>query len=575
MIKTVKILNYYKSGMGHLKEEGNKPLYKKVNHGIQVFLIIVIAAVFLSQLYHMYTIPIDKPYYTGKWDEPFAINSGINVLREKGNPLFYNYGGTSVYPYAVMYNRYFEDTGIKPVYKVLDKENKSPGWPLTRKITPVKPIYQTKVLAYIIYLVGGLLFVVIATYYLLPVPFWLIPSVISAPVFVQYATQMLPEVHLGILAGLTTIAFIAAIIEKDRVKYYQWLILCAVAASLTAAAKINAVYIILLPLSLMWLPITEKVLNIKGILIVGAALGIPYILINPAALFNLNSYRAWLQSMHKLSQIKPQTWVKRVDEILAFLKSVHMLNELPALLLILLLVLACMQMVKKNPAAFMGFMVFLLYSLINIANMKHALYDRHFVFLILPINLFILFPLITGFRQAPERLKALLTIVCVGVTLWTYPPTQTIKGIMELKKGEFAQWEKESRDDFAEYVKTEKADVYFYDTHNFSLPDTIQNRLIPFSKVEDSPTKLKPNEYVGLILYKKKGKGQVDLYGKYEKDLKQLLKKYKPVKTFGKPEGNNDINKQAPQANPTIMLLKEREQKNNTTRKHKSTFAKQ
>jgi hypothetical protein len=337
-------------------------------------------------------------------------------------------------------------------------------------------------------------------------------------------------------------------------------VICAVSASFTAAAKINAIFIVLLPLSLIWRLAAEKYLEVqslKRLAAIAAGFILPYVLINPAVIINFKGYKAWLSAMRELSGVKPESWTGREHGILPFLKDLYLANAFPAILLILLFILACIFMVKRNPAAFAGFMVFTLYSLYTIANMKHMLYARHFVFLLLPFNLLMLFPLIHMFREAPKSLKASITLICLAAMLWVYPPGKIFAGIGNLVNGEFTQqWKKESRDDLIDFVKANDATLYFYDYHGFSLPNNIHDRIFPFSEVADAPESLKPHEFVALILYKNRGKGQVDQVGKYQRDLDDLLEKYKPVKTFGKPNGANDINKQAPQANPTIMLLK-------------------
>lgn len=547
-----------------VKKDFHQPnFFNRADIVLRIFMVVVIAFVFLAQAYKIYTIPLNKPYYTGTWDEPFSINAGINAIYRQGDPAFYNYGGTSVYPYSLVFYLYSKATGIVPSYKTLDKEFKHPEWPITRKIYPVKPIYMTKVIAYIAFLIGAFLYVALFSYFLLPAPFWLIPSILSTGIFLNYSMQMLPEAHLGLLAGLTAIAFGKAIITKDISRYFLWVVICAVSASFTAAAKINAVFIVLLPLSLIWRLAAEKYLKVKSLkrlAAIAAGFILPYVLVNPAVIINFKGYKAWLSAMRELSGVKPEAWTGREYGILPFLKDLYLANVFPALLLILLFILACIFMVKRNPAAFAGFMVFTLYSLYTIANMKHMLYARHFVFLLLPFNLLMLFPLIHMFRNASKSLKAAVTLVCLAATLWVFPPGKIFAGIGDLVNGEFTQqWKKESRDKLIDFVKAKNATLYFYDYHGFSLPNNIQDRIFPFSEAADAPEHLKPHEFVALILYKNKGKGQVDQVGKYQRDLDNLLKKYKPVKTFGKPNGANDINKQAPQSNPTIMLLKIKE----------------
>ena len=559
------IINHWRED---IKQDFHRPgLFKKAEIVLRVLMIFVIAAVFLAQLDKMYTVPLNQPYYTGTWDEPFSINAGINAIHRGGDPAFYNYGGTSIYPYSFVFYLYSKATGIVPQYKMMDKEFENPDWPMTRKIYPVKPIYITRVIAYIIFLTLAFLYVALFSYLLLPVPFWLIPSITTAAIFSNYAMQMLPETHLGLLAGLTAIAFAKAIITHDLSRYYKWVIICAIAASLTAAIKINAFFIVLLPLSLLWRPVQEKYLTfnlfkpapLKRWGSVVAALVLPYVFVNPAIVINFKGYKAWLIAMRKLSGVKPESWTDRDYGIVPFLKDLYLSHAFPVILLILLVVLSCIFMVKRNPAAFAGFMIFFLHSLYTIANMKHMLYARHFVFLLLPFNVLILFPFIHLFRRSPRSIKAALTVACLVITLWVFPPGKTFSAIMKLPSGKFTtQWRKESRDELIDFVKSNNAVLYFYDYHGFSLPNNIHDRIIPFSEVTNAPDHLKPNEFVALILYKNAGQGQVNQQEKYEPDRDFLLNKYSLVKTLGKPDGTNDINKQAPQGNPTILILKEK-----------------
>jgi hypothetical protein len=552
-----------------IKQDFHRPgLFKKAETVLRVLMILVIAAVFLAQLDKIFTVPLEQPYYTGTWDEPFSLNAGINALHRGGDPAFYNYGGTSVYPYSFVFYLYGKATGIVPNYKMLDKEFKNPDWPMTRKIYPVKPIYITRVIAYIVFLIAAFLYVALFSYLLLPAPFWLIPSITTAAIFSSYAMQMLPETHLGLLAGLTTIAFAKAVITNDLSRYFKWVIICAATASLTVAVKINAFFIVLLPLSLLWRLLQDKHLtfnflkpdSLKRWASLAAAFILPYVLVNPAMVINFKGYKAWLSAMRQLSGVKPESWADRDYGIVPFLKDLYLSHAFPVALMILLVVLTCIFMVKRNPAAFAGFMIFFLHSLYTIANMKHMLYSRHFVFLLLPFNILMLFPLIYLFRLAPRNIKAGLTLVCLIITLWVFPLGKTIDAISKLPSGKFStNWERESRDDLIDFVKANDAVLYFYDYHGFSLPNNIHDRIIPFSEVTDAPDLLKANEYVALILYKTAGQGQVDQQGKYAPDRDFLLNKYSPVKILGKPAGANDINKQAPQGNPTIILLKERE----------------
>lgn len=526
-----------------------------------ILLVIVVLVVLCGYIHNIFRIPINKPYFSGQWDEPFAINAGINVIRSAGNPIFYNYGGTTTYIHALVFYFYCKQEGMVPHFKRMAQELKGPTMLMSRKIYPVKPIFITKVVAYILFLLGAFILIGSFIIFLLPAAFWLIPMITSNKLIGHMANQMLPETHITILAGLTSIFFARAVLEKDISKYFKWVVIISVFASLTIAAKINTLYIVFLPLSLLIRLFKEKYITVKRMGIVAAGLVLPYILVNPAVIFNFTGYKDWLVKMYHLGETTPGMWMNRTSQIFPFIKNLYLFNVLPAVILIGLLILSCILMIKKNPAAFAGFMFFILYSLAALTNMKHAFWGRHLMFLILPLHLLILFPLVLLFQKIPKRLKAGVTLLCLVITLWTFPPAQTVHNILKLKDAAFTtQWKKESRDELEAFVKSSGAKLFFYDHHGFSLPNTIRHRVIPFADPDKLPDRLEPNEYVALILYKNAKKGINNKKGIYNTHVGRLLKKYTTVKIFGKPGGAHNINKQVPFRNPTILLLKNKKQ---------------
>ena len=244
-------------------------------------------------------------------------------------------------------------------------------------------------------------------------------------------------------------------------------------------------------------------------------------------------------------------WQPRLNMIIDFVKNISILSAVPALLLILLFALTVILLVKLDIFAFSGFFIFLFYSFYKIANMSEDFYPRHFSFLILPIAMFFIFPLIYFYQKAQRNIKVLLSALLLGGTLFAYPYASVNAGIRSLFRDTFTkQWPVESRDNFAAFVLQNKARVYFYDYHRFSLPDNLGNNLIVFTKSEELPKVLKSNEYIGLILY---ASSNMDVYNK---TTKGLFRKYKVVKTFGDPKGSYDINDEAPLNNPTIVMMK-------------------
>lgn len=540
---------------------------------LKVLLVAIALAVFWGNVDQVYKIPVNKPYFDGEWDEPFAINAGINIIRFNGDPVFYNYGGTTSYSHALIFYLYCNSKGISPYYQEMDTRFKNPGWPINRKIYPVKPIYIAKVVSYIIFLAGAFFYVGLFTLLLLPAVFWLLPSVLSGPMMSYMASQMLPETHLTLLAGFTALFFAKAILAREKKKgdlnhYFRWLILCAVFASLTTAAKLNAAYIVALPLSLLWKPFREKFMTWKRTGMVSLALVLPYVLVNPAILFNISRYKDWLLEMSELSGTSPGIWADRIKPITQVLNELYLYKTLPLAAVILLAIWAGVVIFRRNPVAFGGFLFFMLYSFVTIANMKHAFYGRHLMFLVLPFGVFLLFPFIEIFQRAGVRLKAAITLACLIITLWIYPPHKVVGNIFALKGKSFTNsWKQESRDRLAKFAKTNNSVLYFYDYHGFSLPETIYHQIIPFSNIDELPEQLKDNEYVAFIRYKKAGKGVFNPIDKYGADVRELRERYKTFRVFGKRGGAHDINDQSPLGNPTILLMKA---KNRQKKQHES-----
>jgi len=513
---------------------------------------------FAGVLERIYDIPVDTPFYRGNWDEPFAVNSGINILRNNGDPVFYNYGGTVTYPHALIFYLYCKDKNIVPYYKQMDEKFKNPAWPLTRRIYPVKPIYIAKVASLILFIIGSFFVSGLFIYLLLPVAFLIIPALISDPRMFFLAKQMLPETQLVVLAGLSVVFFAHALMTPtdQPQRYFHLTLLCTIFSSLAFAAKLNAAYLMLLPVSLMYRMFQEKTLTPTRILKTACAGILPYILVNPAVIFNFSAYMDWLAEMNRFSGTIPGKWTTRVPRIKETLEYFHLYNLLPAILLIGLFVWAVMLMIKKNPAAFAGFMSFLLLTMYTLFNMKHAFYGRHAVFLVIPFLILILFPFIYYYHNAPLRIRTGFTVLCLLLTIWFYPPWDSIQHIHNLSTRVFTtNRQPDTRDDLERFVQSTGATLYFYDHHGFSLPETIFDKIIPFTDIRELPAQLGTNSYLALVKYKKTHTDGKDVVGDYNEQLALIYETYAPVKVFGNPDGAHDITDQGPLRNPAIELL--------------------
>lgn len=546
----------------YLKIFPDTALFGKIHRLLLLALIVYVVAIFLSQVGGIFNIPIDKPYFTGKWDEPFAINAGINTLMNQGDPVFYSYGGPSVYPYAFIYYHYGRQNRVCPVYKGMDKEFDSAVYPLFRKISPTKPIYMAKVAALLSYLAGSAVYTVMFLLLMFPAASLAIPSIEKSFIIREYSDQMLPQTAMGIMAGITALAFVKAIFEEDISKYYRWTLFCAAAASLTVANKINAVFIVFLPLSLVWRLIREKHLSMKRLGALASAFTLPYILANPAIIFNTKNYFLWCMSMFNPAQPDPNLLVTRSAKIQVFLKDIHVFELFTPVALIALFIAACIIFAKKNPAALSGILFFLaisFYSVTTMSHKVHPMHPRHYVFLVLPINIFFLYPFAYGYKKASRSIKAGATLVCLLATMSAYAPQQVFSEIIRLPGRTFTQqWPRESRDDLIDFVRENNAVIHFYDLHGFSLPDSIRHRLISFSSVSQLPEKLAASEYIAFIKYKSAAKIERNVNGQYNRTTDQLMGRFQVVRILGAPDGAHDLHNYAPLQNPTIVILKEK-----------------
>ncbi len=524
---------------------------------VMVIFFLLICFFYISRFHLIYNIPVNKPYFTGEWDEPFAINAGINALRYGLNPIFYKYGGTSVYPESLIFFIYEKITGKKSFYSYYNKKMGLNNWPITRKTYPVKPIYIGKVVAFLLFSIGSLVYISLFTLLLLPIPFWpvqisLNPWINSSDIMGYYSFQMLPTAQLALLAGITSIFFFKALFEEDGKKKFIWIILSAIFASISVSCQLSSAFILLLPLSLSVNFIIKgymKGWGKKMVLILSLIL--PYILINPASWLSSPDYRKWIYTMAQNSRVSEGLWHQRISVITNFVKDLHILSTLGVALLIILFALTVIIFIKMDKIAFLGFFIFYFYSFYKIANMNEMVFERHFSFLILPAIFWFTLPFVYIYLKSKQNLRILLAVILLLGTLYTYPYASVINGVKSLFNDKYSDiWPKESRDYLSNFVLDNKCKVYFYDYHNFSLPENLENYLTAFSDIKDIPSKLAKNEYVGIILY------ATSNINEYNMMKDKLFLKYKIVKVFGNPKGSYDIGDESPLTNPTIILLR-------------------
>ena len=549
-------------------------IFKKINLILKIILIVYILFICLSRLNEMYNIPVDKPYYVGTWDEPSAINAGINFLRTKGDAIYYNYGGTCVIPNAIIFYLYCKKNNIEPYYKFFDKKFDYAHWPWHRKIYPVKPIFIAKVVAIVLFTIGIFIFVSFFSWYLLPIPFLLLSMIDHSSILAFYAPQMLTETHITLLAGITCIFFILALITKDTKKFIKYLLVCCTFSSLTIASKMYTAWIIVLPLSLVFylyknhnFPLLS---NKRTLLKIAALLTIPYLIINPAVFLKTPKYIQWIKANLEYSTRAPGTlpfsWISNshiIREIATFVNDLYLIKLIPAGILILLFIGTSILMIRISKIAFASFIFFHFYSFNVIVNQRLPVYNRHFVFMLLTYFLFFLFPFIYYYKKAPYFIKSFVILTSLVITVSIYPVKTICTDMTNLFNSKFTNnWTRESRDEFSEYVKSNNLTVYFYDYHHFSLPNDIRDKIIPFSDIEAVPKKLGKNQIIGLIQYIPATENRLDwgkIYNnviKYNTVVKYLKETYRFHKIIGPKEGNYTMWNLSPISNPSILLLK-------------------
>lgn len=520
----------------------------------------------LTRISAIYGVPVNKPYFTGEWDEPFVINAGINFLEYKGDQKFYNYGGTVAIPYAMLFLAYKCAYNTPVFYKYFNTAFFRSDNPIARKIHPVKPIYYGKILAIVLFTIGICAFVALFSWHLLPIPFLLFKIINHSSILAYYQPQLIGVTESTILVGLTTLYFVLALLTDEFKKYYRYLFICSILTSITIATKLNTAVIVLLPMALL-IDIFRRFnykeeFKWKQQLKIYLALMVPFVILTPAVILDPSTYFSWMSSMISQSPVPTFTFMDRIDKIFSFIRNIYLAQYMPDLTIIILVIMTSILMIRISPLAFGVFAFFHLYSFVSVMNIsKYVLYDRLFIFLLLPSVFFVMFPLIYFYRKLLPSLRFVVLLICSAYMVMYMPPKVIFNDMKQIAKGTFPDWKKDSRDALQKYVIDNNLVVYFYDNHHFSLPDPIYNRIINFTSITEIPENLKANEVIGYIYYPetvvepKQYEFKKIIYARYKIMEKKLNEKYKVVVKFG--QGNKyDIFSDAPLSDPTIVLLK-------------------
>jgi hypothetical protein len=581
----INILEFPQNFIDNINKIATKFFFDKEKHDssinkilliLKIILVFYVGLICFSRLHQIYSIPLNQPYFAPSWDESVSVNSGLNILHTKGDAGFYFYGGTSSIPYAISFYLYSKKHQINPYYKMMGEKFFQPHNSLSKDIYPTKPIYYARIAVIILFTLGIFLFISLFTWYLLPIPFLLFKIIDYSSIFNGSIPVLLGNSEVALLAGFTALFFILTLLTNEQKKYFKYLIICFIFSSMTIAAKLSSAFIIFLPISLLIHMYKTKIFDRDKLsrnntfLKCSLALIVPYIIINPAILlntFNFFSKMRYLIFQPGAGVEIPFQWMTNINQVFGFINNLYLIATVPNILLILFAIIASFLMIRISPIAFGAYVFFHLYSFSKILNISYlGLYSRLFIFLLLTHIFFILFPFIYFYRHEKfsKYLKVIVLIISILFTLKFYPISTVNEGFAKFRNGNFATWTKDSRDDFEEYVEKNNLEIYFYDCHNFSLPENIHNRLLFFDKFEDLPKRLGVNQKIAFIKYRDGESifSDRDPDGtktkKYWNMIKYLQENYILCKSFGDEIPNYGFGTDAPAGNPTILLLSQK-----------------
>lgn len=550
----------------YLASPHHTAIVNKTYKVLKIFLMIYIVLIGLSTLHHIYQVPVDKPYFTGKVvDEPFSINAGINILYTKGNPLFYNYGGTSCIPFTISYYINYLRTHDVPYFKYFGEKFYFAAFPQRWDTYPVRPIYHARIAAVILCVIGTILFVGLFSWYLLPIPFFLFKMVDYSELMAFYRDTLMGNTHIAFAAVITCIFFIVAILKIHNKKYVTYMYLCFICASIAASIKLTGFSTFIFPFSLLaymyMSPDSTVIAKNKILLKVLACSVLPYLVLTPAVILDSARYITWFQTLaiKKRVPIVDALTANRIDNLVPFIKDLFFLKAIPTLLVIILGIASAILLMRIHPFFFIAVVLFHMYTFrIIFTNLGDFPFTHlYMIFLFTPV-VFLFFPLIYGYKKCPTYCKLVVLIVCTGLTLSAYTPRALSAGFHQLAAGTFTKdWARESRDEYVDFVQKNNFEIFFFDFHSFSLPDTLHRRTIFFNDLTELPATLKPNQIVCFIKYNPpEPEEKMDReYKKYCEVTTGLYKKYEVVGMFGNETVGYHWN--CPGDNPTIVCLKE------------------
>ncbi|MBF0239352.1 MAG: hypothetical protein HQM12_16750 [SAR324 cluster bacterium] len=522
--------------------------------GLMVFFI------FFSKLGEIYSIPVSKPYFTGTYDEPLPINSGIKFLKTGGDHGFYNYGGTTAIPHAVLFKihqwLFGSDVYFKDFDERIETYEKLMTWTPIWKFEPVAPAYWGEVYAIVLFIMIGGIITGLISVFLLPIPLFFSGMLFWGEV-TWFWRQLLPEAQSFLYGGLTCVIFLLTLFRSSRDSYYRYSLICAITASVAVATKIGAAYIIILPLSLLIRVLWENKNSDmwkKKIIFFLVCLIIPYIMLNPAVIVNPVHYLSWLTQTLSAGGGAVGIWQSRLGFIPKVLNEIYIFHYFPASLCIILLVMFFFITFHFRKYELIGLFIFITLSVFMILNVNLDRFKlNYFMSLYIPITLLFLLPFIFIYNKKP-LLQILMLYGGIVFSIIYFPYQGVYAGVIHVFSDTFTiNWQRESRDELIDFLQNSDRKIYFFDVHDINLPEIPFNKnLIPFIQLSEIPEKLKENEWIGIIKY------QSCSMEKYLNGIQVLNQRYKPDKTFGNPDGQYDCIAQYPKINPSIILMKNR-----------------
>jgi hypothetical protein len=426
----------------------------------------------------------DFPLYVGgDWDEPFAINSAINILRYHGDPRFYKYGGVSLYPQAALF-RSFELLGMGKADYRAAFEPVDPSWPMARRIRPLWAIYVGRRLTLLLFaltvtvgvcgmlLIGGSRLMALTFGFLL----------LSDPLMNTFSTVIKPETYEVLFSLLCYMAFICCI-ESGRRRYFVGL---CVACGLAVGAKLTALGLFVL------IGFAARRLSMRqtssGFLwwilfsVMGGLLAVSvFAATNPTVVLDTRHFVSNLSQNYDKQVRGSIPWLTNLFIFMDWFDSLGELLHLPRFVVLMFIVCAAVQLIRCGRGTLVfATLVTCMIGIVQRLSMVTGLYSRLFIHLNPIIYFFVVYPIALQVSSASRRRSGggllaqfdpdgagpqivLLFAILISYRGWL--------GALLVSRTRIP----DTRLQVVDFIKkTPTRDVYIFNCHNYSLSEELE-----------------------------------------------------------------------------------------------------